>query len=70
VLPATARRVWIVTPDARLRPEHAAIPRMNPDGVGLDEPFRTPDGDFLNPPIDPNCRCGVGLIFPGLAGVL
>jgi hypothetical protein len=70
VLPATARRMFIVTPDDRLRETHAAVPGMNPDGVGLDEPFRTPLGNFMDPPIEVNCRCGVGLVFPGLAGVL
>jgi hypothetical protein len=70
VLPATARRMFIVTPDDRLRETHAAVPGMNPDGVGLDEPFRTPLGSFMDPPIEVNCRCGVGLVFPGLTGVL
>lgn len=70
VLPETTRRAWIVTPDDRLRPEHAAIPGLNPDGVRLDEPFRTPLGPFVDPPIEPNCRCGVGLFFPETGGVL
>lgn len=67
-LPATARRAWIVTPDERLR--HGEVPGMNPDGRGIDEPFETPEGSVMNPPSRTNCRCGVGLTFPGLKGVL
>lgn len=70
VLPDTARRHPIVTLDDRLRPTHAAIPGMNPDGVGMDQPFDTPFGARMNPPFEPNCRCGVGLSFPGQPGVL
>jgi hypothetical protein len=70
VLPKTARRVWIVTPDDRLRPDHAAVPGMNPGGVPLDGFFQTPLGQSMGPPLETNCRCGEGLIFPGLAGVL
>jgi hypothetical protein len=69
-LPSNVRRTWIVTPDDRLRETHAAVPGMNPDGVGVDEPFRTPLGLSLGPPLEVNCRCGEGLIFPGLGGVL
>lgn len=63
--PTTTRRIWIVTPDDRLRPDHAAIPGMNPDGVGLDEMFDTPFGP-VSGPNDPvpeliNCRCTVAL---------
>lgn len=65
--PATTRRVWIVTPDDRLRPDHAAIPVMNPNGVRLDQPFETPFGAIMAPS-DPhpnliNCRCTVALEF-------
>lgn len=63
VLPETARRMYIVTPDDRLRPDHARVPALNPEGVGLDEPFQTPFGPLMGPPIAPNCRCGEGLLF-------
>lgn len=61
------RRVWIVTPDERLREDHRAIPRMNPNGVGLNEPFQTPFGEIFSP-ADPvpeliNCRCTIALEF-------
>lgn len=63
------RRVWIVTPDEQLRPDHAAVPGMNPDGVGLDEPFATPVGPVMHPResgdpgFDVNCRCAEALVF-------
>lgn len=69
-LPSTIRRIWIVTPDDRLRPTHAAVPGLNPDGVPVDGVFNTPLGPSVGPPLEPNCRCGEGLIFPGRAGVL
>lgn len=65
VLPSETRRFWIVTPDDRLSEEHAEIPAMNADGRRLDEPFDTPSGAFMYPPIRPNCRCSVGLGFTG-----
>lgn len=63
-----ARRVWIVTPDDRLRESHAAIPMMNPNGVGMDEPFQTPMGAMMYPPAGVNCRCSVSLAPGGLSG--
>lgn len=59
-------REWIVTSDSRLRDAHAAIPRMNKGGVGLNEPFKSPLG-LIRFPGDPmasagnriNCRCTV-----------
>lgn len=68
-LPQDVRRRWVNVLDNRLRPTHAAIPGLNPDGVGLDEPFLTPLGYFLDPPIEINCRCSVSLGV-GPAGVL
>ena len=70
VLPQNVRRRWIVTPDDRLRDTHAAVPGMNPEGVRIDQPFQTPLGPVMDPPLEVNCRCGVGLTFPGLVGVL
>lgn len=58
------RRFWVFTDDDRVREAHTEIPDMNPDGVGLDEPFQTPLGDLMypgDPAGDPantiNCRC-------------
>lgn len=58
------RRFWVPTYDARLRDAHAAIPGMNPEGVGMNEPFQSPLGPIMfpgDPDADPantiNCRC-------------
>lgn len=70
VLPSTTRRVWIVTPDDRLRETHAAVPFMNQGGVALDQPYQTPLGPSDGPPLEPLCRCSEGLIFPGQPGAV
>ena len=59
------RRFWIYTHDDKVRDSHAAIPDLNPDGVGLDEPFKTGLGNLAMFPGDPSlppedsvaCRC-------------
>lgn len=67
--PAVTRRFWVITPDTRLRDSHAAVPAMNPNGVGLHEPFDTPVGPVMapgksgDPGFDINCRCTVALRF-------
>ena len=51
-----SRRYWVITPlDACeiCRP----IPGMNPNGVGLYEPFQTPIGPLLNVHAHIQCRC-------------
>lgn len=62
------RRFWIDTNDSRTRPDHREVPKLNRNGVGLDEPFRYPGGRFIARPGDPNaasadmvinCRCTV-----------
>lgn len=55
------RRFWVTFGDDRVRPEHAAVPGMNPKGVGLKEPFQTPLGPAMNPgwSFEPGCRCRV-----------
>lgn len=57
-------RFWVHSHDEKVRDSHLAIPDMNPDGVGLDEPFDSPLGPIMYP-CDPNaepsntinCRC-------------
>lgn len=55
------RKFWIVTPDDRLRATHAAIPRMNPNGVKIRSMFLTPFGPVYSPGDYNsnliNCRC-------------
>jgi hypothetical protein len=61
---ARLRRFWVKTNDARTRDAHRRVPEMNPDGVGMDEPYKTPLGPLMYPR-DPNgsgantvqCRC-------------
>jgi hypothetical protein len=58
--PARFRRTWLVTPDDRLcQTTCAPIPGMNPNGVGLYEPFQTPVGPVMHLPAHPMCRCAV-----------
>lgn len=59
-------REWLYTHDGKTRLSHVAIPLLNPDGVGLDEPFETLLGELMypgDPSGDPadviNCRCSV-----------
>lgn len=58
-LPATAKRFWRTVGDERVRQSHAAIPGMNASGVDVGEPFQTPLGPVLYPPLEVNCRCRV-----------
>jgi hypothetical protein len=69
LLPKTSRRFIVVTLDDRLRDTHAQVPLMNPDGRGMEELFDTPFGALFSPPWEPNCRCGVTLLFPGRPGL-
>lgn len=45
-------RKWIVTADSKLRHAHAQIPVLNPNGVGLKIPFKSPLG-MIRYPCDP-----------------
>jgi len=54
---ADQRRFWKTAGDERVRATHSAVPGLNPDGVPLDKPFKTPLGDFMTPPIEYGCRC-------------
>ena len=67
--PMKTREVWIVTPDDRLRPAHAEVPDLNPDGVPLGGMFLTRVGQVRgpresgDPGFDINCRCTKALVF-------
>lgn len=56
-LPSNQRRYWRTAGDERVRHAHAAVPRMNPAGVALSEPFKTPLGERMAPPLEWGCRC-------------
>jgi hypothetical protein len=51
------RKFWRTAGDERVRLAHRAIPKLNPDGVPIDDLFRTPSGPVLHPPYGVNCRC-------------
>jgi hypothetical protein len=56
----TLRRYWLLARDEKTCPICSGIPASNPDGVGLDEPFRSSKGPVMNPPEPhPACRCSV-----------
>ena len=55
---------WIITPDDRTCELCLAMPDLNAEGVGLGEPFLTPDGSAIDgPPLHVQCRCAVALRF-------
>jgi hypothetical protein len=52
------RRFWLTAGDELVCPICSEIPGLNPDGVGFNEPYKTPIGDLLAPPEPhPLCRC-------------
>lgn len=63
---AGVTKKWLATHDGRTRHAHLTIPYLNPDGVGLDEPFKSELGPIRFPG-DPNataantirCRCAL-----------
>jgi hypothetical protein len=55
---ARLRRVWRLTP-GYCTVLCAPIPALNPAGVTLQQPFQTPAGPMLLPPMHPYCRCVV-----------
>lgn len=59
VYPSDIRRYWMTAGDEHVRHTHRLIPGMNPDGVGWEEPFKTPTGDSMHAPHDRDiqCRC-------------
>ncbi len=62
LIPSTARKHWIVTPDDRLCPNCRQMrgPRAV---VALDALFDTPLGLKTGPTMHPNCRCALRLTF-------
>lgn len=66
VQPQKVKRKWLYTQDGQTRDAHVAIPRLNKDGVGLYESFKTPLGPLKYPGDSSgsaanvvNCRCNV-----------
>lgn len=63
-LPQYQRRHWRTAGDERVRHTHAHVPGMNPGGVPLDQPFKTPFGPRMNAPLEWGCRCKAVLGVP------
>jgi hypothetical protein len=57
--PDTTRRFWRDVGDERVRANHRAVSKMNPKGMRLNEPFKTPLGPCMYPPLEIRCRCRV-----------
>ncbi len=60
-LPADQRRYWHTAGDERVRHAHSQVEIMNRTGVPLAEPFQTPFGPRMSPPLEWGCRCRVRL---------
>lgn len=68
--PDAVRRRWLVAPGERTCEICKAIAEMNnEEGVGLLEPFVTPDGMIDLPPKHPNCRCSIQVTFDLAAAI-
>lgn len=59
IVEALVRRTWKVASDERLCEVCSPVPKLNPKGVGLGQPFTTPKGPVMLPPLHPSCRCHV-----------
>lgn len=59
LLPQGMKRKWIVTADDRLCPSCRSIPKLNPEGRGMDEQFMSDIGTVDGPPLHPHCRCAI-----------
>lgn len=57
MLPQGQRRFWQTAGDERVRHAHSQVPAMNRKGVALNQPFATPFGNFMFPPLEIGCRC-------------
>ena len=55
----TLMRFWNTAEDERVCEDCAAVPDLNPDGVGMQEPFQTSYGPVMDPPLHAFCRCDI-----------
>lgn len=61
VKPSQFKRFWVTAHDERVRHAHSQTEAMNAGGVNLDQPFKTPFGAVMFPPLEINCRCHVSV---------
>lgn len=66
---AHVRRYWVVARDERTCPICVETARLNPHGVGMYEPFQTPRGPAMLPPLHPRCRCVIRYGFALAAAI-
>lgn len=57
LLDAEVRRFWQTAMDERVCPVCISIPLMNPNGVGVEEPYLSIEGPIIAPLVHPRCRC-------------
>ena len=55
-------RHWKIDEAGNVCPVCRSIPENNPDGVGLNEPFNSDDGDILETPAHTRCRCSIEFV--------
>lgn len=61
ILRPDARKFWLTMHDEKVRHTHSQVEALNPEGVPLDQPFQTPLGEAMAPPLERNCRCRIRL---------
>lgn len=59
VKPDQFKRFWITAHDEKVRHAHNQTEALNAAGVELNQPFKTPFGAVMYPPLEINCRCHV-----------
>jgi len=59
VKPNQFKRFWRTAHDEKVRHAHSQTEAMNAGGVNLNQPFKTPFGAVMYPPLEINCRCHV-----------
>lgn len=59
IQPDQYKRFWRTAHDEKVRHAHNQTETMNAKGVDLNQPFKTPFGPVMNPPLEINCRCHV-----------
>ncbi len=60
-LPGGTKKKWLIAKDERTCVKCSSIPRLQPNGVGVEQPFvweeGSQSGEVYLPPEHPNCRC-------------
>jgi hypothetical protein len=51
------KRFWLTAGDELVCPVCSSVPLLNPNGIGVDQEYRTIEGPVLEPVLHPWCRC-------------